>query len=234
MIMWFAVLAALAAPTAGSAIAGNQDTLPTLDRLLERYVEAVGGREAISKLKTRVGEGRLVTDLPTWEPPVHESDAFRIYARTPGKYLYVHRTESGTDRDACDGGACWRVVDGELERDAHYDPRFAWFLDPQGALLMKEYFPAMRVTGSATLDGRRVYRVDIDDDESHALYFDAETGLLLRLGYNRTLNDYREVDGVLVPFRLEISRKGGSSTYIFDSIEHNLPLQDSLFNPPRR
>ncbi len=91
----------------------------------------------------------------------------------------------------------------------------------------------MQVTGSRTLDGRRVYRVDIDDDESHALYFDAETGLLVRLGYNRELGDYRHVDGVRVPFRMSISRKGGSSTYVFETIEHNLPLEDSLFNPPR-
>jgi hypothetical protein len=97
---------------------------------------------------------------------------------------------------------------------------------------MREYFPDMTVAGAATLDGRLMYRVDIDDDPSHTLHFDVETGLLTRLGYNRELHDYREVDGVLVPFSMAISRKGGSSTYVFDEIEHNVPIDDARFAAP--
>jgi hypothetical protein len=92
----------------------------------------------------------------------------------------------------------------------------------------------MRMRGVATLEGRRAYRADIDDDVSHALYFDAETGLLVRLGYNRELDDYREVDGVLVPFSMAISRKGGSSTYIVETIEHNVPIDDAELVAPIR
>jgi hypothetical protein len=58
--------------------------------------------------------------------------------------------------------------------------------------------------------------------------------LLVWLGYNRYLNDYRDVDGVLFPFRYEISRKGGSSTYFIDSVEHNVPIDDAEFTPPTR
>lgn len=233
MIPWLVWVAALAGPPACSTTAADQDSAPTLEMILERHVEAVGGHEAIAKLKTRIATGRLVTDLPTREPPVHESNGFRFYAKALGEYRYVQHSPSGTHLDGCSDGVCWRAAGDEVELDAHYDPRFAWFIDPQGPLHMKQYFPDMRVVGSRTLDGRRVYRVDIDDDESHALYFDAETGLLVRLGYNRELGDYREVDGARVPFRMAISRKGGSSAYILEAIEHNVPLADSLFSPPR-
>lgn len=236
MATWLAVLT-IQCLTVGGAAPGweaMQDTVPTLEEVLERYIEAVGGREAIERLSTRVMTGRLVTDLPTRQPPVYESNDFVIYAKVPGKYLYVQGSARGTHRDGCDGPVCWRWAGGETELDAHYDPRFAWFVDPQNALRMWEYFPDMRIRGAETLEGRSVYLVDIDDDVSHTLYFDARTGLLVRLGYNREIDDYREVDGMLVPFSMAMSRKGGSSTYVLETIEHNVPIEDSEFAAPIR
>jgi hypothetical protein len=205
------------------------EALPSLLEVLQRYVEVVGGREAIRRLSTRVMMGRLVTDLPSRQPPVHESNRFSIYAKVPDRYLVVQQSETGAHRDGCDGEMCWSATGSDVQLDTRCDRRFAWFVDPRGALRLREYFPEMKLQGVTTLQGRSTYRVDIDDDPSHALYFDAETGLMVRLGYNRELSDYREVDGVRVPFRLAISRKGGSSTYVFEKIEHNVPLDDARF-----
>jgi hypothetical protein len=210
----------------------QQEPLPTLQEILDRHIAAVGGRDAIAKLTTRVMKGRLVTDLPTRQPPVHESNGFWVYAKAPGRYLVIQQSAFGTRREGYDGEICWSRAGAEVALDAHYDRRFAWLLDPQNALHMREYFPDMTVAGAATLDGRLMYRVDIDDDPSHTLHFDAETGLLVRLGIHRELHDYREVDGVLIPFRMAMSRKGGSSTYIFDEIEHNVPVDDDRFAAP--
>jgi hypothetical protein len=234
MTTWLAVLTVHCLAIGAPAPATTQDTVPTLEEILERYIEAVGGREAIEGLTTRVLSGRLVTDLPTRQPPVYESNGFVISGKVPGKYLYVQQSARGAHRDGCDGRVCWRWARGETELDAHYDPRFAWFIGPQNAIRMWDYFPDMRMRGAGTLEGRSVYLVDIDDDVSHALYFDAETGLLVRLGYNREIDDYRELDGVLVPFSMSISRKGGSSTYIVEEIEHNVPIDDSEFAAPVR
>ncbi len=86
--------------------------------------------------------------------------------------------------------------------------------------------------GMTTLQGQKVHVVDISSDHSKALYFEEETGLLVRLGYNRELRDYREVDGVLVPFEVSLSRKGGSTTFYLESIEQNQPVDPTLFAPP--
>ncbi len=235
---WLAVLTlqCLAITATAPGWEAKQDTLPTLEEVLERYVEAVGGREAIEKLTTRVITGRLVTDLPSRQPPVYESVSFVIYAKAPGKYLVEYAlSDSNTHRDGYDGQTCWkRPASGEVELDARYDRRFAWLIDPRNALRMRDYFPEMKLRSATTLEGRTAYQVSIDDDVSHTLHFDAETGLLVWLGYNRYLNDYRDVDGVLFPFRYEISKKGGSSTYFIDSVEHNVPIDDAEFTPPTR
>ena len=235
MATWLAVLTIQCLAIGIPVWNAEQDPLPTLQEVLERYVEAVGGREAIERLTTRVMTGRLVTDLPTRQPPVYESNSFVIHAEVPGKYLVEYQLpDSSTHRDGYDGRTCWSAAGSEVELDAHYDRRFAWLVNPQNALRMRDYFPDMKLRGVTTLEGRSAYQVDIDDDVSHTLFFDTETGLLVRLGYNRELSDYLEVDGVLFPFRYAISRKGGSSAYVIDSVEHNIPIDDAEFAAPVR
>jgi hypothetical protein len=210
----------------------TRDSLPTVEQIVQRYVEALGGRDAIARLETRVMRGRIVTDLPTWEPPVYEDVAVEVRAVSGRGYLQVQRGGEETHWDGYDGTVEWGF-DGERVRIRdRVDTRRAWLVDPQGALRMWQYFPQMTLRGRARLEGRWTYVVDIDDDESHALYFDLESGLLVRLGYNRELSAYCTVDGVLVPFRYAISRKGGSSTYVFGHIEHAVPVDVATFAVP--
>ena len=209
------------------------DDAPGLDEILDLYVEAVGGGEAIEHLTTRVVKGRVVTDLPTWDPPVHEVDTLAVYSKAPGKYLTIHQTSGGAVLEGCDGMNSWRRdIEGKAFAFHPVDARSAWLIDPQFPIRLREYFPEMTLLGTATLDGRPVHVVEVDDDHSHRLYFDAESYLLVRLGYNRAVGDYREVDGVMVPFEVEYSRKGGASTFILDSVVHNGPVDDRLFSRP--
>ncbi|MBU1706368.1 hypothetical protein KKB28_00460, partial [bacterium] len=46
-----------------TATAGGIDTCKTLEQVLERFIEAMGGREAIEKLTTRMCTGQLTTDF---------------------------------------------------------------------------------------------------------------------------------------------------------------------------
>ena len=45
--------------------------LPSLDWIVKRYLQALGGRVALEKLKTRECCGEYVDDMPTRTPPVH-------------------------------------------------------------------------------------------------------------------------------------------------------------------
>jgi hypothetical protein len=226
------LVAAVAVGLTGSLRAQDVD-VPTLAVILERHVDAVGGIAALNALKTRTMTGFELTDLPTWDPPVRDSVTVTIRTAGGGKYLVVKDDENGRWEDGCDGTQCWSRSGTTVKSDVQCDSRFAWLMDPQGALRFPEHFPNMHVRGVVDLDGRDYYRVDIDDDDdTNALYFDVETGLLTRLGYNRTLSDFRSVDGVLVPFRYEISRKGGSTTVMFERIDHNLPTEDEAFEVP--
>jgi photosynthetic reaction center cytochrome c subunit len=75
------------------------------------------------------------------------------------------------------------------------------------------------------------------------LYFDESSGLLLRLaryaetpiGRNPTqidYADYREVDGVKVPFRWTLARTGGRFTIQIKEVRQNVPIDDAKFAKP--
>ena len=75
------------------------------------------------------------------------------------------------------------------------------------------------------------------------LYFSAQSGLLVRLmryaetplGRNPTqidYADYRDADGIRVPFRWTIARPGGRFTIQVDQIQQNVPIDDAKFAEP--
>ena len=217
----------------GSADAAA-DSLPTLASILDRYVEALGGREAIGRLESRRCRGRLVTDLPSRRPPLLEKMEMETYAALPDKWLLIGRDSTGVLKNGFDGEIGW---DQNLER-VKREPRMeraklAFIINPHGSLLIEEYFHDLTLAGTAEWDGRTCYAVESDRKASHyTLYFDAETGLLSRIGAYWILRDYREVDGVMFPFEVEVSRKGGSTTYFFEEVEHNMQIDQEIFSMP--
>lgn len=229
----FLVAACLVVPGANTASEEDQ-VLPAAQDILERYIDALGGRGAIEGLKTRVCLGRLVNDLHYKRPP-YEVVPVVGYAAVPGQVLMVEHKSDGVRCEGSDGDVTWvRDTDGARLAEEPMTSKIAWLLDPHGALRMEEYFPGLEVTSKETLDGRVVYVMEPAElDRAHyALHFDAETGLLVRVGYYWEMKDYREIDGVRVPFRIDMSRKGGSTSMVLDLVKHNLPLDTQLFTAP--
>ncbi len=221
------LVALVAAPGAAA-----QHALPTVNRLLARYVEAAGGREAIERLKTRVIHGLLVEDVPSRAPAT--TTRFEARARVPGMWLLEWRFPGRTDRSGADGTTGWQVRNDTVVRsDELVRSKEAFVFDPQAPLRIGEYFRDLVVAGTVRIGGREAYQVTTDRRDAHfALYFDVETGLLIRIGYFWDLTDYREVDGVKIPFRISASRKGGSDTWVIETIAHNVPIDASRFAMP--
>jgi photosynthetic reaction center cytochrome c subunit len=75
------------------------------------------------------------------------------------------------------------------------------------------------------------------------LYFDQQSGLLLRLvryaetplGKNPTqvdYGDYRDTNGVKIPFQWTLTRTNGSFTIRITSVQQNVPVDAKLFVMP--
>jgi caffeoyl-CoA O-methyltransferase len=210
------------------------DSIPSLASVIERYIVALGGRAAIERLETRMCTGSLVTDLPSRTPPVYDKLEMETYSALPDKWLLVGRDSSGILKNGFDGEAGWdQTLHAVKEEPRMERAKLAFLINPHGPLRVGDYFRGMALKGTVEMEGRSCYAVESDRDaSSYTLYFDAETGLLRQIGYFWFLRDYREVDGVMFPFEIEVSRKGGSTTYFFEEVEHNIPIDGELFSMP--
>jgi hypothetical protein len=218
------------------AVPNPKDTV-TVEGILEKYIESLGGKEAIEKLTTRMCTGKVTTDLSSREIPIFEAYWFEMYAGSPGECLVTIYTGHGTERSGFDGETGWSEDKcGVKENEDAVGTKLALILNPQGPLNVKKYFPDLQLIGTDQINGKAAYVLNSSElSETHyALYFDSESGQLVRIGYYWTIADYREVDGVLFPYRVSASRKGGSTTYEFSEVKHNMEINDSLFVMPEK
>lgn len=210
------------------------EELPTLKHILETYVRASGGRDAIEKLTTRRAVGRILL-APSESGGAGRSAAVAAYAAVPGKWYMALHMPGGLEQQGFDGETGWNQNLDRIEKKASLAvSRMAFLLNPQAPLRLQSYFPGLILRGKETVTGRPVYVVDptgIDRSQSR-LYFDAESGLLVKLGYTWELQGYWEIDGVQFPLRTVIQLDRGETTFVFRDVEHNVAIDDDQFAPP--
>lgn len=214
--------------------------LPTVEQILERYVQAVGGREAIEKVTSRVLKGsRIGAD----GIPVPEE----VYSKAPNKLLVITSYPKQVFRTGFNGAQGWaksnetvRDLPAELlaqirrEAEFYKETRF------------KSLYSKLAVAGRALVGEREAFVIEAtpaDGSSPEKLYFDVQTGLLVRkyteaktvLGQLPTqtdYEDYREVDGVKLPFSIRWSIPGRSWGRKITEVKQNVPLDDAQFNMP--
>jgi len=82
------------------------ESLPTLDRILQEYVEALGGKEAIENIRTRKLRGELIHDFPGQNPPKTVLPA-EVITAAPNKWRLVLKTSTGVQQMGFDGAYGW-------------------------------------------------------------------------------------------------------------------------------
>ena len=214
---------------------------PTADQIFAKYLDAVGGQAAIDKMKTRVMKG-------TYAGVNGQELPYEVYLSAPDKF-YIHvTTQQGTTERGFNGQVAWekgpRGVN-ELTNPVLDDLKSAFLFFSN--IKLKEQFTQMRTGGKDKIGDREVYILGgrTIDNKRERLFFDAETGLLLRrITYTETMigvipeqvdfEDYRDVDGVKLPFTVRVSsvEPGLMSTRKYTEIKVNVPVDDSKFNMP--
>lgn len=206
----------------------SPDGAPTTDQIIEKYIEAAGGKAAFEKLHSRVTKGRA--ELST----MGVSGALEVYEAAPNK-LARFITVPGLGvmmRGNNDKAAWWQdSLQGYIELPR--GPGFEAFRedDFHKAIHLPTMFPKWEFKGKEKVAGRDVYVLQGAAVVPIRFYFDIETGLLLRQG-NTFYEDYREVDGVKLPFMVrEDSLLGVSFVYKISEIKHNVPIDEGKFAP---
>lgn len=228
------------APGAGGPAAPAAAPLPTADEVLNKYLAAIGGQPAIDKLKTRSMKG-------TYTPARGEAATFGVDLSAPDKFHLTVNQPQGKMERGFDGAAGWEkglrgVSDLGGQVLADMKGLFSLF----GNIRLKEQFTRMAVR-KEKLDGRDVNVIAATrvDGKRERLYFDAESGLLLRRSLSlqtpigvvpQELNfaDYQVLDEIKVPFTISVLTvdQGSNATLKFTEIKNNTPMDDGSFNKP--
>ena len=215
-----------------------QESLPTAGQILDKYLAAIGGADALHKIKTRVQKGTVDTG--------GEQYPIEIYSEAPEKRVSLSHASFGESVTAFNGQAGWLTT-----------PRGVHPMNPseqQSARIDAQiYFPArirelyeeFKVLPGESIDGHATFLVGATGANTPPMrmFFDQQTGLLVRLiRYTETplgrnplevdYADYRDIGGLKIPYQWTLTRTNGSFTIRIHSIQQNVPIDEKLFVMP--
>jgi len=241
------MIARLAAAAALFAIAAPAPA-QTVDEIVARYVATRGGLERIHSVQTLRMTGTL-------SPAPGERGPFRLELKRPGRMRVEMIIQGTTLTQATDGTAAWMIAPMLAGGAAVLlPPDEAQSLkdqaDMEGPLVdWKAKGHLVDLVGRDKRAGGDAYRLKIRLKSGDVRYMmiDAATyrqvaeegerpsprGLVT---IETRLSDHRMVDGLLVPFVVEIGMKGGEGDeeqrILFEKIEVNVAMDDARFATP--
>jgi len=216
---------------------------PAPDKVLDKYIQAVGGAERLAKLASFVGKGSATLYGGGFK------SAVEIYVKAPNQRTTIIHQELGDKTMAFDGRNGWLasavtpvpVMDltgGELE-GARLDAELAI------PARVKQVLNQWRAALPREIAGRSVNVLQGTGAGglTATLFFDAETGLLTRvvryansaMGRVPTqidLDDYREVAGVKVPFKWAFAWVSGRDAVELSEVQPNVAIDAARFAKP--
>ena len=207
--------------------------LPSVDEVLNKYTEALGGQAALDKVTSRVIEGKQIGENKAASP-------FEIYQKRPNKVLTVTTTPRGPLYTGYDGAKVWTTADrGHVTDLATLLSHREAELNP--AAVLRQYTDT-RVLGYGKIGDEEIVgmRGRAPDETFEMLFFDTDSGLLVRRSLRmRTVfgalplqidyADYRKVDGVAIPYKTTLWMAEGSVARQVDQVQNNVPIDNTKF-----
>jgi zinc protease len=215
--------------------------LPSANQILDTYVTAIGGRAAWKKLTSRVSIGTI--DVPA----MSVSGTIEMHEKAPNQLVATITINGAKFRQGFDGTVGWaddpqnglREQTGSELSETKRDADFYHPLD------LRQLYSKFTVTGIEKINDRDTYAVEgaTEQGDVDKMYFDVRTGLVLRIigqhhmpegvtSFTEDLKDYREVDGIKLPFTILQSSAESVFTIKFTEVRHNVPLENSEFSKP--
>jgi len=218
---------------------------PSAEQILDKYIQAVGGAQALAKLTSFTAKGTYQgfdTDL--------EALPLEVFAKAPGERTAIVHMHAGDSITAFDGRAGWIAspdkpvalitLAGEDLDGVKLDAVLSFPAGIKQALTgWRAGFPAATINERAVL----IVQGTAAGKSRVKLFFDKESGLLVRvLRYTDTAvgiipaqtdySDYRDVAGVKMPFHWVATWTDGQSTIDLSEVQANVAIDAAKFARP--
>jgi hypothetical protein len=242
----------LAAIVGCALICASPAFAQTADEIIEKSIAAQGGRAAFAKIKSRLMTGTITLSTPAGDIP----GTIEVLNAAPNKV----RTLIKADLTAFGAGPL--EVDQRFDgQNGYVLDSLQGNRDITGSQLegmRNNAFPSLflsykdlgitaRLQGKEKIGDKDVHVVVFEPTKGSPVrqYIDATTMLPVRFSISvhipqlgseveqtNDLSDFRELDGVKVPYKVAASSSVQSYTVEMKSIEHNVAVDEKLFVKP--
>lgn len=240
-------------PLPTEEVVKERPTYPSAESIIAKYVQALGGEQALRKVTSRVITARR--DYPAGPAGLAPVLAqVEIYQQAPNRTVMISKAEKFTVSEGYDGQVAWAQnangnVNNLPEPDQQRAKRSADFYE---SLDLAKNYEQLQVTGIEKVNGHDAYVLTgtPPGDRPEKLYFDVKTGFLLRkwatfptliadYPYQIDYDDYRKIGGgVMFPFVIRTvpsyprAEASTNSTLQVTDVKENVSIDAGRFARP--
>jgi hypothetical protein len=216
--------------------------LPSSDEILDKFVAAIGGKDAVLKQNSHVMKGSFDIEA------MGVSGTVEVYTKAPNKNAVVVTIPSfGVFNQVYDGDKGWSLnpMEGLRELSGGELAAAKRRSDFYTALNYKKNYSKLTVTGKEKVGASEAYVIEATPAEGapEKLYFDVATNLLVRHDFEAEspqgkiptesyIEDYKAVDGVKLPHTMKQVSPVFSMSMKFTEVKTNVPIEDAKFGKP--
>lgn len=244
-------MARLIAGVALLLLSASAAAAQTADEIVEKHLAAIGGREALGRIRTRVSTGKVTVTTPVGDL----AGTVEAFAKAPDK----SRTLVTVDVSALGAGI--------VTNDQRFDGMTGFVIDTlngdreitgaQLDALKNNGFPtawldyktrghAVALAGKEMLGDRPVIVLEVTPKNGPKTrsWVDAETFMVLKTSVTvdapglgaieqiMEFGDYRTVDGVKLPFLVKSINPLQTVTGVLSEVKHNVEIDEASFRRP--
>ena len=214
------------------------ENLPSPEQILDKYLAAVGGADALKKIKTRQEKGTM--EVNGQQFPIE------VFCEAPDKRVSIAQMQNSRSVTAFNGEVGWLTIPNGVHRMTASE-REAARIDAEMyfPVRVREMYKEFQVLPGESGEGHSTIDVAASGAGVPALRlsFDPGSGLLMRqVRYAETplgrlptqidYADYRETDGVKIPYRWTLTRPSGRFTIRVEQVQQNVAIDEGLFVAP--
>ena len=218
--------------------------LPTVKEILDRYVQASGGRAALEKIQTRSMKGSIEL------VPMGVKGTFESYGSAPDK-IYNKLVLGGIGEiiESFDGKTAWSInpIQGNRDKTGDELAQMKISANFHRELNFEKLYSKIEVKGVEKVGDKDAYIIVATPTglEPQTFYFDKQTGLLLReditaispegkIPTKNYFDNYQEVDGVKLPFKVRTVLPQFELVMTATEIKNGVKVEESLFVKPKQ
>jgi outer membrane lipoprotein-sorting protein len=218
------------------------DDLPKGETILDKYVEATGGKAAYAKVRSDVSSGEMAMGA------MGLKGKMVMYSQAPDKRLMEVTIEGvGKITEGSNGDIAWshnamqgpRLKEGEEKAEALLQAKYG------AEAQWRELYTSAQTQGVETVEGKECYKVLLTakTGKPQTRWYDKQTGLMVKIAMTSkspmgeinvesVASDYRKEGELLIPHKMTMKVAGQEMAMTIDKVEQNPDIPKEKFEPP--